>query len=283
MITCSTVHKEAIRFHYNLSTIFYRLLWGAHIHHGLWVADEPIATAQLRLTQRLAEEAGVQTGDRVLDVGCGMGASTIYLARQFHCRASGITLSAVQARWARWSARWRRVSDRVEFRCHDVEQAAFTPHAFDVLWSIECTEHLFDKPGFFQKSAHWLRPGGRVAICAWLAGDDLSSATARQQVADVCEGFFCPSLGTCSDYIGWLRSSGLEVTASHDWTDSVMRTWEICHNRVRRTGMRHLARWLDADTATFLDRFETILAAYQNGAMRYGCFIAQKPAAADPD
>lgn len=277
MITCPTVRKDAIRYHYDLSTIFYRLLWGAHIHHGLWVADEPIAAAQLHMTQRLADEAKVQPGHRVLDVGCGMGASTIYLAQRFNCRATGVTLSSVQARWARWSARWRRVLERVEFQCQDVEQATFSPNTFDIIWSIECTEHLFDKPRFFQQAADWLRPGGRVAICAWLAGDNLLNQVARQQVVDVCEGFFCPSMGTRSDYVNWLGAAGLDVTTTHDWTEAVMRTWEICRDRVRRTRMRPLARLIDADTVTFLDSFETILNAYQSGAMRYGCFVANKP------
>lgn len=277
MITCPTVRKDVIRYHYNLSTVFYRLLWGPHIHHGLWEADEPIEAAQLRMTKRLAEEARIQPGDEVLDVGCGMGGSTIYLAKQLNCRATGITLSSVQACWAKWSARMRRLSDRTNFSCQDIEQASFPDSAFDVVWSIECTEHLFDKPRFFSRAADWLRPGGRVAICAWLAGDELQSEADRQQVYDVCEGFFCPSLGSQSDYVAWLRKAGLEVTAVHDWTAAVMRTWEVCRDRVRRTGVRRLARFIDRDTVMFLDRFETILNAYRTGAMRYGCFVAQKP------
>ncbi|MCA9230283.1 MAG: class I SAM-dependent methyltransferase [Planctomycetales bacterium] len=277
MITCPTVRKDLIRYHYNLSTVFYRLLWGPHIHHGLWSGDEPIAQAQIQLTQRLAQEAGVQPGDRILDVGCGMGGSTNHLARQFNCHATGITVSSLQAHWATWSARLRRLTDRANFLCQDVEQAEFEPNSFDVVWSIECTEHLFDKPTFFSRAARWVRPGGRIAICAWLAGDELKSETDRQQVFDVCEGFFCPSLGSAADYVDWLQSAGMEMTATYDWTDSVMRTWEICRDRIRRTGIRHLARLIDQDTVLFLDCFDTILNAYRTGAMRYGCFVAEKP------
>ena len=49
MIECPQVQKRSVRFHYDLSTPFYRLLWGEHIHHGLWSADESPRTAQLRL------------------------------------------------------------------------------------------------------------------------------------------------------------------------------------------------------------------------------------------
>ena len=150
-----------------------------------------------------------------------------------------------------------------------------------MVWSIECTEHLYDKARFFQRAAAWLRPGGRMAICAWLAGEALEDQRQVRQVYDVCEGFFCPSLGTCSDYRQWMTDAGLTVERDYDWTARVAQTWEICQRRVRRSGVRWLAGLIDRDTAMFLDRFDTILEAYRSGAMRYGCFIAHKPIGAD--
>src|SRR5579864_7325722 len=91
---------RAIRKHYNLATPFYRLLWGPHIHHGLWDADEEPRHAQRRLTEHLAVEGGVRRGDAVLDVGCGMGGSSLHLARELDCRVRGLTLSPVQRLWA---------------------------------------------------------------------------------------------------------------------------------------------------------------------------------------
>src|SRR6476646_7832067 len=100
MINCPSVEKRLIRGHYNLATPFYRLLWGPHIHHGLWTAKESAATAQLQLTNRLAALAGIAAGQRVVDVGCGMGASSIHLAKTRGCHCLGITVSPVQRRWA---------------------------------------------------------------------------------------------------------------------------------------------------------------------------------------
>ena len=102
-------------------------------------------------------------------------------------------------------------------------------------------------------------------------------ADGRQQlVLDVCEGFFCPSLGTRQDYVDWLTRAGLVMETTEDWTSRVLKTWEICRDRVRRSGVRWLARWIDRDTVHFLDRFATILEAYRSGAMEYGCFVARK-------
>jgi tocopherol O-methyltransferase len=279
MLSCPQVEKRVIRGHYNLSTPFYRLLWGPHIHHGYWDADETPRAAQLQLTERLATLAAVKSGDRLLDVGCGMGGSSIHLAKTRGCEAVGITISPLQRHWANASSRWHRASANTNFRCADAEHVELEANSFDVVWSVECTEHLFDKPRFFARAAGWLRPGGTMAICAWLSGDDLNAAQA-QQVYDVCEGFFCPSLGTSSDYANWMTAAGLEMTHVADWTDRVTRTWEICRDRVERSRIRRLARWIDRDSVMFLDRFETILAAYRQGAMKYGCFIAHKPQSA---
>lgn len=276
MIECPKTSKALIRRHYELATPFYWLLWGRHIHHGLWHGQESAVEAQQQLTETLAREAGVCDGDAVLDVGCGMGGSSIHLARALRCRVTGITISAFQRRWAKISARWRRVASRTEFYRVDAEQVEFPAEAFDVVWSIECTEHLYDKARFFRRAAGWLRPGGRMAICAWLAGDALDHGQ-RQQVHDVCEGFFCPSLGTGADYRQWLEGAGLVVERDFDWTARVERTWEICGRRVRRSGVRWLAAAIDRSSAMFLGRFETILSAYRSGAMRYGCFIAHRP------
>jgi cyclopropane fatty-acyl-phospholipid synthase-like methyltransferase len=279
MLTCPLVEKRVIRGHYNLTTPFYRLLWGPHIHHGYWEADESPRTAQLQLTERLATLARVSAGQRILDVGCGMGGSSIHLAKSRGCDVLGITISPLQRHWARLSSRWHRTADKTEFRCADAEQIELDAESFDVVWSVECTEHLFDKPRFFARAARWLRPGGTMAICAWLAGEDLSGPQ-MQQVYNVCEGFFCPSLGSASDYTRWMTDAGLTVTDVQDWTFRVAQTWEICRDRVARTHVRSLARWVDRDSAMFLDRFDTILAAYRSGAMKYGCFIATRPPAA---
>jgi tocopherol O-methyltransferase len=276
MISCATIQKDVIRRHYDVSTLFYRLLWGRHIHHGLWSGDESPQVAAQQLTERLAEEAGIQRGNRVLDIGCGMGGSSIHLAKAMDCRVTGVTLSPFQRRWAALSARFAGVSAQADFLCADAEKVEFPAAAADVVWSVECTEHLFDKAAFFRRATEWLKPGGRMAICVWLAGDEPLTATQQQLAFGVCEGFFCPSLGTEADYCGWMTAAGLKMTAVHDWTKRVSRTWEICRDRVNRLGMRRIAGWIDPGQIIFLDRFQMLLDAYNTGAMKYGCLIAEK-------
>jgi tocopherol O-methyltransferase len=283
MISRDSVTTAAIRRHYDLASPFYRFLWGPHIHHGLWDAEGPAAqlsprAAQVRLTDTLADRGRIAAGARVLDVGCGLGGSSIHLAKTRGCRVTGVTLSGVQRRWATASAWWQGVSRSVAFLQTDVERQAFPPASFDVVWSIECTEHLHDKAAFFARAASWLTPGGRVAICAWLAAEDADrSGDKRRQVEKVCEAFLCPSLGSFADYRGWMEAAGLVVEVAEDWTSRVDRTWELCADRVRAWGIHGLARRIDPAQALFVEHFTTLLNAYRSGAMQYGCLVAARP------
>ncbi|MFO0921607.1 MAG: class I SAM-dependent methyltransferase [Pirellulales bacterium] len=282
MIGCDTVKKSVIQNHYDWSTLFYRLLWGPHIHHGLWHADEPPLQAQQQLTETMAKLAGIHGGETVIDIGCGMGGSSILLANQFGCDVTGVTLSPIQRRWAQWASQLRLQKGRTKFLRADAEAIDFPDANADVVWSIECTEHLFDKPSFFEKCGRWLKPGGRLAICAWLCGDDESSPNTQRLVHEVCEGFFCPSLGTQADYRQWFEQAGLRNVTTEIWTDKVLKTWEICRDRVERTKVRWLAKMLGQDHVLFLDRFDAILEAYRTRAMEYGCFIAERPRGSQP-
>ncbi|TWT75530.1 Demethylrebeccamycin-D-glucose O-methyltransferase [Posidoniimonas polymericola] len=276
MISCPGIQKKTIRRHYNVSTLFYRLLWGRHIHHGYWDADESPEVAQDQLTDKLAAAASIARGSRVVDIGCGMGGSSRRLAKLHDCHVTGVTISPFQKRWASLAATRHGLRSRTRFLCADAEQVEFRPGEFDAVWSIECTEHLTDKPEFVRRAAEWVKPGGAMAICAWLAGPDLDEAK-RQQVYDVCEGMFCPSLATSAEYQQWMRDAGLEVEVAEDWTRNVDRTWEICRDRVLRFRMYGAAKLIDRQQIIFLDRFQTILDAYRSGAMEYGCFVARKP------
>lgn len=276
MIECPTIEKRVIRNHYDVSTLFYRLLWGPHIHHGFWEGNEPPASAQVALTEKLAKLAEIRNGSVVYDIGCGMGGSSIWLARNRNCQVTGVTLSPVQKQWATMACFGRPFQNKPVFRCEDAESIYFAPESADYVWSIECTEHLFDKPSFFKKSASWLKPKGRFALCAWLAGEDPLSPAQEEQVQRVCEGMFCPSLGTQQDYIDWFERAGMRIVHTGLWTRNVEQTWEICRRRVERTGVRYLAKLLGKNHTLFLNHFDAILEAYRSGAMEYGYFIAEK-------
>ncbi len=268
-----------IRYHYDRLSVLYSTLWGEHIHHGYWEDDESPAAAQAKLVARLAERAGVPRGARVLDVGCGLGGSALWLARQRGCSVTGITISPVQVHMATERARAEKLTDQVRFLTLDANRLDLPPESFDVVWVIECSEHLEDKARFLASCARLLRPGGRLALCAWLVGEPLTAEQAGL-VTEVCRGMLCPSLASLRDYTRWMEAGGLDVMEADDITTHVARTWVHCAAIVERPEVKALLTLMDERTSGFVQAFGAMHRAYAIGAMAYGMFTARKPFAA---
>ena len=266
---------DAIREHYDRLSAFYSTLWGEHIHHGYWEDNEPAATAQVKLVARLAERAGVPRGARVLDVGCGLGRSALWLARNLGCTVTGVTISPVQVEIATERARIENLADRVRFVHTDANNLDLAPESFDVVWVIECSEHIDDKAGLLASCARSLTPGGRLALCAWLAADHRTPEHS-QLIAEVCQGMLCPSLASRNDYTGWMESGGLHRIEVEDITARVQQTWRHCAAIVERPEVKVMLKLMDARTRAFVQSFGTIHRAYAVGAMAYGMFTARK-------
>src|SRR3990167_299466 len=81
----------------------WQTVWGTHIHHGYYEHNQTInpKKAQEKLIEKLVTMMGVNPQDKILDVGCGMGGSSIYLAKHYDALVTGITLSSKQVEIAR--------------------------------------------------------------------------------------------------------------------------------------------------------------------------------------
>jgi tocopherol O-methyltransferase len=272
------IPRASIQSHYDRCSYLYERLWGEHLHHGYWDDGEPVDKAQVRLIEELARAAALAPGSEVLDAGCGLGGSSRWLARELRCRVVGVTLSPVQAKRAQRKSRRAGLEERVSIRQADLETLAWPIESLDAVWSIECTEHLHDKPGFFRKAASWLRPGGKVALCAWTGAENPTPAQRQEFLEPICRGFLCPSLGSAAEYRQWLEAGGLEVIREADLTSRVARTWEICLERTRKPWVRAAAFLLGGETRRFLGSFPLILGAYRAHALHYTLLVARKPA-----
>src|SRR5690349_16976465 len=119
--------KHKVIEHYDVVSPFYRSLWGEHLHHGYWLrGDESKEQAQLQLTEHLAHLANVKVGSDILDIGCGFGASSLYLAERYKARVTGITISPVQLEIANQSAAKNKLN--AEFLSMDAEAMTFHKH-----------------------------------------------------------------------------------------------------------------------------------------------------------
>ena len=128
--------------------------------------------AQQRTVRELVAFGGVPAGARVLDSGCGIGASAIMLAKDLDCTVDGITLSHEQVRRVEEKAAAAGVSDRTRFRVMDALHVDYPDETFDAVWSMESCELMPDKRAYLAECARVLKPGGTLVVATWCSRDD---------------------------------------------------------------------------------------------------------------
>ena len=275
-----TQTSAAVAEHYDELDEFYREIWGDHVHHGLWITGrETPAEAVVALVSHLAGTLQLESGRHVCDVGCGYGATAEWLAAHHSVRVTGLTISAAQARRARErSAR----SNLLTFLQQDWLANSFEDRAFDGVISIESSEHMPDKQLFFNEAYRTLRPGGRLAIYAWLARSDPRPWEERYLLEPICREGRLPGMGSVDDYREWAAKAGFVIDGFEDLSARVRRTWTICARRVAvavLTRSRYRRYLLDARARNriFALSLPRIWIAYMTGSMRYGLLTAHKP------
>jgi len=272
------VDDDEVRKHYDRLSFLYKLFWGEHLHHGYWEDSESVGRAQVQLMERLAEKAKIPNSAEVLDIGCGLGGSAFWLAQQYDCSVTGLTISPVQAKLATKKARNQGLTNQLRFLVRDANFWQPKSGSVDVIWIMESSEHFRNKADFFRRCASALKPGGVLAVCAWLRGEQSTSDREQKLVATVARAMFSASLDTLSQYAAWMRNVNLTVETAEDITRNIARTWQHGSRLIDRWPLRWLVNFADEPTRRFVQSFPLMTQAYATGAMAYGLFVARKPA-----
>jgi len=231
---------HSIVTYYNAAELDYRLVWhlGSQMamHFGYWDSStKTLAAALQRENQILAEWARIGRSDCVLDAGCGVGGSAIYLGRKIGCRVLGITLSESQVRTAKRNAARAKVSDLVDFELRDFVATGLPAASFDVVWAVESVCHAEKKMDFLREAHRILRSGGRLIIADGFAIKNELSGDEAALMRSWLEGWAVPSIDTVEQFRSDIRAAGFQVAREQDATDNVLpssrRLFRLAHLR----------------------------------------------------
>ena len=141
----------------------------------------------------------------MLDVGCGVGGTTRYLARECGCSVTGITISGTQVQMAcSLTAKENGVgvqadseeyvtleNGKVRFLELDAEKMGDYFHkapnsaTFDAVWISEVMSHLPDKELFFRNAFSVLNDGGKLVVADWFRDENLSSSEMKRDIKPI--------------------------------------------------------------------------------------------------
>jgi arsenite methyltransferase len=124
----------------------------------------------MEATRELVELCRIGSGQVVLDVGCGVGATPSYLAKAADCRVVGVDLLEKMVEQSRERAKAEGVEDRVEFRVADARELPFDDNLFDAVIMESMNIFFDDKKQAMREYIRVAKPGGYVGMTemTWL-------------------------------------------------------------------------------------------------------------------
>jgi tocopherol O-methyltransferase len=238
--------KSQIQQFYDASSGLWEQVWGEHMHHGYYGSTgkekKERRQAQIDLIEEMlnwaeVSDLGTTPGHfpQILDVGCGIGGSSLYLAQKFNAQATGITLSPVQASRATQRAQEAGLGTEVQFQVADALDMPFADDSFDLVWSMESGEHMPDKEKFLKECYRVLKPGGTFLMATWChrpitpATGELT-ADEQQHLEEIYRVYCLPYVISLPQYEAIARSLPLHNIRTADWSDAVAPFWDIVMN-----------------------------------------------------
>jgi ubiquinone/menaquinone biosynthesis C-methylase UbiE len=193
----------------------------------------------LEATKTIIEGCDIEGGERILEIGCGVGTSSVYLAREYGCQVTGVDISERMVQRARERAKANKVQHLTTFRAADMDRLPFPTNSFDVVFCESVLVFSQDKSKAVSEMARVVVPGGFVAIneSIWLEepSEELVAWFAQDMAANASTMVF-------EEWTHLMEQAGLTIV-----------TWEkgrvVIKNEVR--GLLQRYGWLGLLKSTF--------------------------------
>ena len=153
--------------HYEVPAEFYRLCLGRRLKYsGCYypTGNETLDEAEEAMLSLYVERAGLVDGQRLLDLGCGWGSLSLYLAERFpHAQITSVSNSGSQRLHIEAQCRQRGLSN-VKVITGDINELELPTEAYDRVLSIEMFEYMKNYERLLAQIAGWLAPGGKLFV-----------------------------------------------------------------------------------------------------------------------
>ena len=172
--------------------------WGEHIHLGYYSKEEmeegykkkDFVQAKYDFIDEMMKFGGIDPQEdaeaKVLDVGCGFGGTSRYLAKKLGPKSSvtGITLSPKQVERGTELAK-EQGTPNAKFTVMNALGMEFPDNSFDIVWACESGEHMPDKELYIKEMMRVLKPGGKFVMATWCERDESKGPLDKRDKRDL--------------------------------------------------------------------------------------------------
>ncbi|XP_059643065.1 phosphoethanolamine N-methyltransferase 1-like [Cornus florida] len=228
-----------------------------------------VSTGGIDTTKEFVGKLDLKPGQKVLDVGCGIGGGDFYMAENFDVDVVGIDLSINMVSFALERAIGLKCS--VEFEVADCTKKTYPDNTFNVIYSRDTILHIQDKPALFKSFYKWLKPGGKVLISDYCKRAGPPSLKFSEYIKQ--RGY---DLHDVEAYGQMLRDAGFDKVIAEDRTDQFMEVLQKELNAVEEDKEAFIQDFSEEDYNEIVGGWNSKLLRSSSGEQRWGLFIAEK-------
>lgn len=263
----------------------YRRLWkldrNLAIHYGFY--DKRHKThddAVINMNRVLAKTAKITSKDNVLDAGCGIGGSSIWIAKNIGAKVTGLNIHGAQLKIANNLAREYNVNHLVKFVKGNFMHTRFPNKRFDVIWGLESVCYAENKKDFLMEAKRLLKNKGRIVVAdGFLKKENLNSKE-KEEMEKWLAGWAVPNLASLTEFRTCLDELGFKNIRFRDVTENVLPSSVRMH---KASILAHPASKIfeSIGLRTKIQTGNTASAFYQyvtikKGLWGYGIFYAER-------
>ncbi|EEF52787.1 24-methylenesterol C-methyltransferase 2 [Ricinus communis] len=233
---------------YNLVTDIYEWGWGQSFHFSPSVPGKSHRDAT-RLHEEMAVDLiDVKPGDRILDVGCGVGGPMRAIAAHSRANVVGITINEYQVNRARLHNKKAGLDSLCEVVCGNFLEMPFPDNSFDGAYSIEATCHAPKLEEVYAEIFRVLKPGSLYVSYEWVTTDKYRASDSEhvEIIQGIERGDALPGLRNYIDIAETARKVGFEVVKEKDLAKPPAQPWWT------RLKMGRIAYWRNHILVTML-------------------------------
>lgn len=282
-----TVDTQSVESYYERTHRWMGMSWPvADLHHGMHANHGPARQSLPEMTKNtnrvIAQLLHPKEDTLILDAGCGLGGSALFIAREMRARVHGITNSPAQIAIAQRNAEKMGLRDRVQFSYGDMTETPFASESFDGAYALESMCHLTDRSKFTKEMARVLRPDGMLVIAdtLWYGNPSLISQKNMDLYEELRTGWVIPPLPTPAELATELQEAGFhkllfidEEEAVRPFRERVARLARIIMPCTKLLSLLHLIPAQFHATTKACSIQKTLA---DRGLIRYGIFTTKK-------
>ncbi|KAM5552211.1 cycloartenol-C-24-methyltransferase [Rosa sericea] len=216
-------YTDMVNKYYDLVTSFYEYGWGESFHFAPRWKGESLRESIKRHEHFLALQLGLKPGQKVLDVGCGIGGPLREIARFSSTSITGLNNNEYQITRGKELNRIVGIDKTCDFVKADFMKIPFPENSFDAVYAIEATCHAPDAYGCYKEIYRVLKPGQCFAAYEWCMTDSFDPNNAEHQKikAEIEIGDGLPDIRLTGKCLEALKQAGFEVIWEKDLAKDV--------------------------------------------------------------